>query len=593
MSNMESLKTLWRKWKDGTLHETWEEWLFIWSYGKRYWPAILFYIFLGMFGTVFSLVSSIASKNLIDIVTGIQTDRMGTMIAIIVPMALFSMLFGSLCSRISLKISIRISNDIQADIFDKIINVRWLDLSRYTAGELLNRFGSDVSTVAGSAIGWFPQLINSLFSFVVTLMVVIYYDPTMGLLTVIQIPIMFVSSRFTLPKMRKYTEKVKEMNGKVLQFHQETFNNIDTIKSFDLTDQFGGKLRDWQQENKKINLEYNAFTLIRGIIMSVVGMIISYAAYFWGVYRLWTGAITYGEMTLFLGQGSKLAGQFKNVVSIIPSTITSTISARRLMEIINLPPDERLEAETEELKLNRRDGFTVEFNDITFGYQPDKPVIRHGNLCAHPGEIIGLVGPSGAGKTTSVRLLLGLVTPDEGTAQLRDQHGNVTKMNAATRTMYSYVPQGNTIFSGTIAENLRLADPDATDEELRHALETACAWEFVSQLPDGMDSVIGQRGQGLSEGQGQRIAIARAVLRKAPILLLDEATSALDVYTENRILENLLTEDSSRTCIVTTHRPSTLARCRRAYQISDGTIHQLTDEQRLQFGQVPLPTPTH
>lgn len=563
---MDSLKLLWKKWNNGTLRDTWEEWLWIWSYGKRYTKEILFYVFLGIFGTVFSLAASILSKNLIDVVTGVQTDRIGVLVAVMIPMALVSMIASSLLSRISLKISIRVQNDIQADIYDRILSVQWLDLSRYSTGELLNRFGSDVSAVAGSAIGWFPSLVSSLVTFLLTLAVVVYYDPAMGLITLLNVPAMLISSRFSLRRMRQHTEKIKDMNGKVMQFHQESFLNLDTIKSFDLTEQFGGKLRHWQEQYRDVNLDYNAFTIKRNIVLSVLSMVVSYSIYFWCVYRLWSGEITYGEMTLFLSQGGKLASAFKGVVSIIPKTITSTISARRLMEIIRLPREER----TVPANLDGKHGLTVTMKDVCFGYIPEKNVIVGGNLTAAPGEAIGLAGASGAGKTTCIRLLLGLVQPAQGQVLLSDKAGNCVESNAATRNLFSYVPQGNTVFSGTIAENLRLARPDATEEQLKAALETACAWEFVWELPAGIHTPIGQKGGGLSEGQAQRIAIARAVLRDAPILLLDEATSALDTETEGKVLDNLM--KNNRTCILTTHRASTLERCSRVYRVQDGTL---------------------
>lgn len=581
---MESMRQILSMLRDGSWRRTWEEFCWIWSYGKKYWKEILFYCFLGIFGTVFSLVASIASKNVIDIVTGIQRDHMGTMIAIMIPMALFSLLFSSVCSRISVKINIRIQNDIQADIFDKIISVRWLDLSSYAPGDLLNRFGSDVGSVAGSAIGWLPNLINSLFSFFCTLAVVIYYDPTMGLIAAANAPIMLIASRFTLKRMRQYTDKMKKMGSEYMQFQQETFNNMDTVKSFGLTEQFSGKLRFWQRSYKDVVLEHNMFSIVTNSILSVLGLVVQYGAYFWCIYRLWSGHITYGEMTLFLSQGNNLAGHFKGVVSIIPSTIASTISARRIMDIVQLPKEDSLSGGTEILKENSSSGYSVKLDDVSFSYRPGQPVLSQVNFSAEPGEIVGLVGPSGAGKTTCIRLLLGLIQPEQGSAYLLDSRHNCAPLNADTRTLFSYVPQGNTIFSGTVADNLRMVSPKASDEELRRALETACAWEFVEQLPEGLNTKLGQRGGGLSEGQAQRIAIARAVLRDAPVLLLDEATSALDPNTEKRILGNLLTDVPNKTCIVTTHRPSTLSQCHRVYRVSGGNLARMSAAEVREFG---------
>ncbi len=208
-------------------------------------------------------------------------------------------------------------------------------------------------------------------------------------------------------------------------------------------------------------------------------------------------------------------------------------------------------------------------NHVSFAYTEGKNVYENGNFHADPGEIVAVLGPSGEGKTTMLRLLLGLIHPSEGTVTLTDAAGNTVDMNADLREFFSYVPQGNSIMAGTIAENLRLVKEDATDEEIIAALKTACAWEFVSGHPDGIYGKIGERGQGLSEGQAQRIAIARAVLRDAPIILLDEATSALDNETERRVLQNIIFDAPHKTCIVSTHRRSILRHCKRVYYIKN------------------------
>jgi ABC-type multidrug transport system fused ATPase/permease subunit len=198
---------------------------------------------------------------------------------------------------------------------------------------------------------------------------------------------------------------------------------------------------------------------------------------------------------------------------------------------------------------------------------------------AKPGEIVALVGPSGEGKTTLIRLILGLVHPQLGEVTIEASNGMNIPMNADTRHLFAYVPQGNTILSGTIAENMRMAKEDATDEEIVAALKAACAWEFVEKLPETFNSKIGEKGRGFSEGQTQRIAIARALLRDAPVLLLDEATSALDVTTERLVLKNIIKEHPNKTCIVTTHRPTVLNMCERVYRVMDTRITQLSEEE--------------
>lgn len=576
---MESIKMLIEKFKDGSIKEMWEEIKWMFSYGKNYKKEIVFYTILGVFSTVMSLISSVASKELINIVTGIQTNRALEMAVLMVSMSLFSLLFNQAMSRITLKINIRIQNEIQADIFDKIIEVNWLDLSRYHGGDLLNRFSSDVGTVANSAIGWVPNLIINFFSFVATLCLILYYDPTMLFLTLANMPIMLLSSKVMMSRLRKYDMKVKEMNSEMMAFETETFSNIDSIKSFSLVHLFSDRLKGFQKRFKDVSLEYNWFSIKYNTIISLLGMVVSFSFYGWAVYRLWSGAINYGEMTLFLQQSGRLSSTFSALVSIIPSTISATISAKRLMEIIFLPK-EPLDIKTSEYLDRIQDkGFSLELEDVYFSYIQNKNVLVSSDLKANPGEIVALVGPSGEGKTTMIRLFLGLITPNQGNAYLIDYQGKKYHLDASTRALFAYVPQGNTIFSGTIAENLRMVKEDASDEEIIKALKSACAYEFVSRLEGGINARIGARGQGLSEGQCQRIAIARALLREAPILLLDEATSALDVSTERKVLNNIMINHPNKTCIVTTHRPSVLNMCQRVYRVMNTKLTVLSEEE--------------
>lgn len=576
---MESIKMLIEKFKDGSIKEMWEEIKWMFSYGKNYKKEIVFYTILGVFSTVMSLISSVASKELINIVTGIQTNRALEMAVLMVSMSLFSLLFNQAMSRITLKINIRIQNEIQADIFDKIIEVNWLDLSRYHGGDLLNRFSSDVGTVANSAIGWVPNLIINFFSFIATLCLILYYDPTMLFLTLANMPIMLLSSKVMMSRLRKYDMKVKEMNSEMMAFETETFSNIDSIKSFSLVHLFSDRLKGFQKRFKDVSLEYNWFSIKYNTIISLLGMVVSFSFYGWAVYRLWSGAINYGEMTLFLQQSGRLSSTFSALVSIIPSTISATISAKRLMEIIFLPK-EPLDIKTSEYLDKIQDkGFSLELEDVYFSYIQNKNVLVSSDLKANPGEIVALVGPSGEGKTTMIRLFLGLITPNQGNAYLIDYQGKKYHLDASTRSLFAYVPQGNTIFSGTIAENLRMVKEDASDEEIIEALKSACAYEFVSRLEGGINARIGARGQGLSEGQCQRIAIARALLREAPILLLDEATSALDVSTERKVLNNIMINHPNKTCIVTTHRPSVLNMCQRVYRVMNTKLTVLSEEE--------------
>ena len=576
---METLKTLLKRWKDGTLGEVIREWRWILGYSRRYWKAIAFYVVLGIFGSVTGLVSAVAGQKLIDIVTGQQTDKLVPMAIYMVSMALFSMLFNSYIGRLSLKISIDIQNDIQSDIFGKIQDADWLALMKYHSGDILNRFGNDVSAIASNAITWLPSLVVSVFNFIATFLVIWHYDPVMGVLSLINAPFLLFTSQFLMGKMREYSKRVRELNSQVMSFEQETFANMNTIKAFGITGRYVRELKQWQKKFRDYSLEYNWFSIKMSFLLSLVGMVSQYAVFGWGIYRLWTGYITYGEMTLFLSQSAKMASSFKSLVSFLPSMLNSSVSAGRVLELVELPREKHDPQAAQRLSRVAEQGFTIRMEGVFFQYQPEKPVLTQSDFVAGPNEIVALVGPSGEGKTTMLRLILGLLSPDQGRAVMISSQGEQVSMNADTRSLFAYVPQGNTVFSGTIADNLRMVREEATDEEVEQALRVACAWDFVEKFPQGIHTRLGEGGRGLSEGQAQRIAIARALLRGAPIMLLDEATSALDVDTERRVLRNIMGMTQNKTCIVATHRPSVLSLCSRVYRVMNTKVTQLDAEE--------------
>ena len=577
-SAFQSLETLIQRWKEGTFGEILDDWRWIFSYSKKYKGAILFYTLLGIASTSFGLVGSIASKYLIDIVTGYQTDKLVTLIIIMVGSSLFSLLFSSVISRITARLNIFINNDIQADIFDKIIDADWLSLSQFPNGDILSRFNADVTTVSSNAISWLPTIVIAVYNFFATFAVIWYYSHVMAVLALGSAPFMLLMSKLLIQKQRDYRKKVREMSSKMVSFEVETFYNFDTIKSFGISDRYGVKMRDWQSKFKNISLKYNMFTIKTNIFLSVMGLLVQMAAFLYCLWLLWTGAITYGTMTLFLTQRANLSSAFNKVIGIIPSFLNSSVSAQRIRELVELPKEIHI---SESSKIDRyiNDGFTVEMDGVSFAYLENNEVIQNSGFVAKPGEIVALIGPSGEGKTTMIRLILGLIHPQNGKVEIRAKNGEDIEVNANTRHLFAYVPQGNTILSGTIAENMRMVKENASDEEIIEALKIGCAWDFVQKMPDGINSIVREKGKGLSEGQAQRIAISRAILRDAPILLLDEATSALDVTTERKVLKNIIQQRPNKTCIVTTHRPSVLNLCQRVYRIIDTQVNELDEQE--------------
>lgn len=572
------VQTFMNKSADGTLSSFIEDWKWIFQYSKKYRKAIYLYVVLGIFGSTLSLVSAISSKYMIDIIVNRKIDQLWVLAVILISSILVSVIFQSFEERISLKISLKVNQDIQRDIFGKIMDARWQEIQEFEKGDLLNRFDRDISSVAANAVNWIPQVIISIYTFLATLLLICYYDMIMAFIVLLSIPILFLFSRYLLKRLKDYKEKILKINSDMMSFQVETFYNLDTIKSFGSTEHYQKKLEWWQEKYQSCQLEYNWFSIKSNGGIAILKSLVGFITFAYCLFRMWTDVITYGTMTLFLQQSSNLTTRFNQLVKILPGMLTGAVSAHRIRELTELP-QEFHNLETGNLPENFwKNGVTVEFKQVDFSYTPENPVLKESDFLAKPGEIVALVGPSGEGKTTILRLLLNLVHPENGQVLFHGNDGKVFPANADFRRYFSYVPQGNTLLSGTIAENLRMGKEAASEEEMIQALKAACAWEFVSKIQEGIYGRIGEKGKGVSEGQAQRIAIARAVLRDAPILLLDEATSALDVKTERQVLRNIMRMCPEKTCIITTHRPSVLGMCKRIYRVMDKRIMVLDEE---------------
>lgn len=558
--------------KEGALHEIWDETVWIYEYARHYWKAMIFYTLLGLTGTAISLISSMISRDMVDIVTGHQTGLLLKTFSLYIGFSIGNIVLNQISSYFSNKISIGVDNSIKADIFEKMLCTDLESIQSYHTGDLLTRWSSDASTISNGILCWIPNLIIYLARFISTFALVFYNDPMFALLALIGMPVSLLMSNRILKRMRNNNKQSAAMGARMSGFNQEAFSNIQTIKAFDLIRLYSHRLRELQSEYLSMRLTFQKLSMATSIILSLVGLFVSYSCYAFGIYRVWSGAISYGTMTMFLSLASSLTGTLNQLVSLVPTAISITTSAGRLMDILNMPKEDF--SHTDEVdafkQANADDGISLRMSDFSYSYHNGTQVFEHADFTAHPHEIVALVGPSGEGKTTLLRLILSLLHPQEGTICL---HGNTTgeemTLTPSTRRLFSYVPQGNTMFSGTIAENMRNVQPDATDDDIIEALKASCAWEFVKKLPDGINSKVGERGTGFSEGQAQRLSIARALLRHAPILLLDEATSALDVATERQVLKNIMRDDYPRTCIVTTHRPTVLGVCKEVYKIRD------------------------
>ncbi len=571
-----------RKIKGGALRDIARETRWIYRYARQYRWQIGLYILLGLTATAVSLISGLVSRRVVNLVVTGAGDSAALRAAVpvmvlFVALALGKIALSAVSGRVTAKINLRVNLEMRGDIYRKFMNTSWEAISDYHSGDLLNRIHSDVSAVAGSVLGWIPSLINSLVQLMGALAIIVYYDPVMGLLALCSVPVTSVVFGLLAPRLHRYNRQVADMSGELTAFYSDSLQNIQSVKSFGAVDAFCRKLRSLQDRHYELSLTQNRFTIFASSCMSLLGLIASYLCMGWGVYRLWTGKIDYGTMVLFLQMAGYVSSAAGSLLRLGPSVIGATVSAQRIMNILDLPR-ENVEPDPMEEPLRRDpEGVSVRLEGVSFAYRPEAPVLEKISFSAEPGQVVAVVGPSGAGKTTLLRLLLCLLQPKEGRAVLSGREAGEAPLSPGLRQLFSYVPQDRALYSGTIAQTLRLAKPQASDEELWAALRLAELEDVVRVLPQGLDTPIGEEGSKFSAGQGQRLSVARAILHDAPILLLDEATSALDVATERRILRNIMGHCAHKTCIVTTHRPSVLTMCDRVYRIDGGEMTRLDE----------------
>ena len=546
-------------------------------YSLHYKKEVLWYIFIGVLGTAVSLIGSILSKYIIDAVTGFNTNGIIMALVFFVFMQLFQIVVRAISSRISAQVSIRVNQQITAQVYDKLLITDWEALSAYHSGDILTRVAGDVTTVSSSVLGWFPELLTRLLQFAGTLGVILYYDATLALLALLSAPVTLLMSRYVIKMMRHHNQKMRQLSSEMMVFNEETLQNIQLIKSFDRTDAYSQKHRQLQQRLRAASMDYNRFSVHKTTIMSLTGTMVALVCFCWAIYRLWSGYITYGTMTLFLQLSGSLTAAFGALAGLVPGAISAATAARRIMAMMELPVEDRSDAPAAESFAQKymSTSLRVEAKGLSYHYEDGIPVLFDSDFVADAGQIVTFVGPSGEGKTTLLRLLLGIIRPQNGSLELCAEDGSRIDISASTRALFAYVPQGNTFFSGTVRENLQIIRPDATDVQLYDVLRLACAEDFIQVLPLGLDTPVREQGGGFSEGQLQRLCIARALLSNAPILLLDEATSALDIETEQKVLDNIMHSQKGRTCIITTHRPSVLEISHRIYRIRQDRIEPI------------------
>ncbi len=456
-------------------------------------------------------------------------------------------------------LGIRAQNRMQQRMLDRILRSEWHGRERLHSGDVINRLEGDVNTVVNFLTETLPNTISVVALFLGAFFYLFSMDKILAIVVVGIMPIFIGFSRIYMNRMRHLTRKVRDSDSEVQSVLQETVQNRMLIKSLEGDSIMVDRLEDTQSRLRENVVQRTMFRVIANFVLNF-GFSLGYLiAFLWAALRMSADTLTFGGMTAFLQLVNRIQNPARNLTRLVPAFVSVFTAAERLMELEETP----LEDQGKSIEIKSPAG--IRLNDVTYAYEDsDCDVIRHLNFDFRPGSCTAILGETGSGKTTLVRLLLALLKPSEGTMEIyNEQHSQ--PLSPLTRCNFVYVPQGNTLMSGTIRENLRLGKLDATESEMYEALNTSCA-EFVAELPLGLDTPCSETGGGLSEGQAQRIAIARALLRDRSIMVFDEATSALDPETERTLLRNIL-EKNRKTVIFITHRPAVVDYCDQVLRI--------------------------
>ena len=518
---------------------------------------------VGVLQVVVSLGQVWAVKRAIDIASGTVEGSIYWSVGVIGMFYLcdFALSISSVWIRNIL--GIRAQNRMQQRMLDRLLRSEWHGQELHHSGDVLNRLEFDVSTVVNFLTESVPNTLSVLALFFGAFFYLFSMDQVLAFVTVAIIPVFVSVSKIYVGQMRRLTRKVRDSDSKVQSVLQETIQNRMLIKTLESDDIMVGRLENTQNELRQNVVKRTVFSVFSNLILNF-GFVLGYLiAFLWAALRMSSHTLSFGGMTAFLQLVGRIQSPARNLAKLVPAFVGVFTAAERLMELEENP----LEEQGEPIELAPPCG--IRLKDVSYAYdETDGNVIEHLSFDFTPGSCTAILGETGSGKTTLVRLILALLRPQEGQVEIYNDHES-RELSSLLRCNFVYVPQGNTLMSGTIRDNLRLGKLNATPEEIEMALEKACA-DFVYSLPDGLDTVCSESGGGLSEGQAQRISIARALLRDRSIMLFDEATSALDPDTERQLLRNIL-ENHDKTILFITHRPAVVDYCDRILRIERTT----------------------
>ena len=526
----------------------------IWDASSGYRKPILLSMLCGMFRMAVSLAFVWLCKYVIDVATHQTAGSLSHGICLMVGCILLQLSLSAVSSRLYASTDVSLSNRMRSGLLTHLLKSRWNGRELFHSGDMLNRMEGDVSVVVRMMVGLFPSVGIVLSQLVGAAAFLLILDRRMAVVILLIMPVALVFSKLYMMKMRKITREIRETDSRVQSHMQENLQHRTLIAALERTPMILNTMGSLQLGLKRLVMQRNSYSVFSSVLVQA-GFAFGYVvAFSWGVYGLNKGTVTFGMLTAFMQLVAQVQRPVVDLSKMVPSFINGLTSVERLNELYSLP----LEEQGTPVQLAGPVGIRLEH--VTFRYPgSEREVLHDFSHDFAPGSLTAVLGETGSGKSTLLRLLLALLQPAEGRILLYAGWEERTA-SPLTRGNFIYVPQGNTLVSGSLRHNLQLGNPEATDEQMYAALHTAAA-DFVADLSEGLDTPCGEKGEGLSEGQAQRIAIARGLLRSGSIILLDEPTSALDAETTRLLLQRLTEKVGSKTLILITHQEQTARLC--------------------------------